>query len=177
AHTNSESEPNVTKYEQRMAENVAYTDNTRGGASRREANEQRQTTKQGWEEQSQSEPSRQREDVGDTEGIRREGWGEADGRTGQAHQQEQSQSEVWGEPSGSSADVAYAEGVYAQRQQDRQGQGQLGREGRWKSEPPVGRVANGIPNRVDRLKGLGNAIVPQIAMQIGLAIKGVNDAI
>jgi DNA (cytosine-5)-methyltransferase 1 len=35
----------------------------------------------------------------------------------------------------------------------------------------VGRVAHGIPKRVDRLKGLGNAIVPQLAMQIGLAIK------
>ena len=44
-------------------------------------------------------------------------------------------------------------------------------EGIWFAEPNVGRVANGIPKRVDRLKGLGNAIVPQIAMQIGLAIK------
>jgi DNA (cytosine-5)-methyltransferase 1 len=43
----------------------------------------------------------------------------------------------------------------------------------WLPEPPVGRVANGIPRRVDRLKGLGNAIVPQIAMQIGLTIKAV----
>ena len=41
----------------------------------------------------------------------------------------------------------------------------------WKPEPNVGRVAHGIPRRVDRLKGLGNAIVPQIAMQIGLTIK------
>ena len=41
----------------------------------------------------------------------------------------------------------------------------------WNVEPNVGRVANGIPKRVDRLKGLGNAIVPQLAMQIGLAIK------
>ena len=41
----------------------------------------------------------------------------------------------------------------------------------WAVEPDVGRVANGIPRRVDRLKGLGNAIVPQIAMKIGLAIK------
>ena len=41
----------------------------------------------------------------------------------------------------------------------------------WNVEPNVGRVATGIPKRVDRLKGLGNAIVPQIAMQIGLAIK------
>ena len=33
--------------------------------------------------------------------------------------------------------------------------------GNWKPEPDVGRVANGIPNRVDRLKCLGNAVVPQ----------------
>jgi DNA (cytosine-5)-methyltransferase 1 len=33
----------------------------------------------------------------------------------------------------------------------------------WNTEPAVGRVANGIPRRVDRLKGLGNSIVPQIA--------------
>tara|TARA_R110000782_G_scaffold40260_2_gene93033 strand:- start:345 stop:749 length:405 start_codon:yes stop_codon:yes gene_type:complete len=46
----------------------------------------------------------------------------------------------------------------------------------WDVEPNVGRVAYGIPSRVDRLKGLGNAIVPQIAMQIGLAIKeAMND--
>ncbi len=37
----------------------------------------------------------------------------------------------------------------------------------WIVEPGVGRVANGIPNRVDRLRGLGNAIVPQIAEWIG----------
>lgn len=40
----------------------------------------------------------------------------------------------------------------------------------WSSEPNVGRVAHGVSDRVDRLKGLGNAIVPQIAYQIGLAI-------
>ena len=41
----------------------------------------------------------------------------------------------------------------------------------WAVEPNVGRVAHGVPRRVDRIKGLGNAIVPQIAMKIGLAIK------
>jgi DNA (cytosine-5)-methyltransferase 1 len=35
----------------------------------------------------------------------------------------------------------------------------------------VGRVANGIPKRVDRLKGLGNAIVPQVAYEIMRRIK------
>lgn len=33
---------------------------------------------------------------------------------------------------------------------------------KWATEPSVGRVANGISRRVDRLKGLGNAVVPQI---------------
>lgn len=37
----------------------------------------------------------------------------------------------------------------------------------WAIEPDVGRVAHGVPARVDRLKGLGNAIVPQIAEWIG----------
>jgi DNA (cytosine-5)-methyltransferase 1 len=40
----------------------------------------------------------------------------------------------------------------------------------WRTEPDVGRVAHGVPNRVDRLKALGNAIVPQIAEIIGKAI-------
>jgi DNA (cytosine-5)-methyltransferase 1 len=37
----------------------------------------------------------------------------------------------------------------------------------WEVEPGMGRVANGIPDRVDRLKGLGNAVVPQVAEVIG----------
>ena len=45
----------------------------------------------------------------------------------------------------------------------------------WLAELRVGRVANGIPRRVDRLKGLGNAIVPQIAMRIGMTIKAIAD--
>ena len=37
----------------------------------------------------------------------------------------------------------------------------------WQVEPNVGRVVNGVPARVDRLKGLGNAVVPQVAEYIG----------
>jgi len=44
-------------------------------------------------------------------------------------------------------------------------------ESYWAVEPDVGRVANGIPSRVDRLKGLGNAIVPQVAALIMKRIK------
>jgi len=37
----------------------------------------------------------------------------------------------------------------------------------WATEPDVGRVADGVPSRVDRLRGLGNAVVPQVAELIG----------
>ena len=40
----------------------------------------------------------------------------------------------------------------------------------WEVEPSVGRVANGVSDRVDRLKGLGNAIVPQVAELVGALI-------
>lgn len=60
-----------------------------------------------------------------------------------------------------------------------EGQGQYSRnviEGRsyWQVEPTVGRVANGIPNRVDRIRGLGNAIVPQVAFEIFRAVRVLN---
>ncbi len=45
-----------------------------------------------------------------------------------------------------------------------------GNDCRWEPEPAVGRVVNGVPRRVDRLKGLGNAVVPQIPEIIGRAI-------
>ena len=44
------------------------------------------------------------------------------------------------------------------------------RGGPWTVEPDVGRVAHGIPSRVDRLRGLGNAVVPQVAEWIGRRI-------
>jgi hypothetical protein len=34
-----------------------------------------------------------------------------------------------------------------------------------------GRVANGVPKRVDRLKSLGNSLVPMIPYYIGMSIK------
>lgn len=44
------------------------------------------------------------------------------------------------------------------------------RSTRWSTEPDVGRVAHGIPNRVDRLRALGNAVVPPIPELIGQVI-------
>lgn len=45
----------------------------------------------------------------------------------------------------------------------------------WETEPSVGRVANGVSNRVDRIKSLGNAVVPQIPFIIGKAIVEVEN--
>jgi DNA (cytosine-5)-methyltransferase 1 len=40
----------------------------------------------------------------------------------------------------------------------------------WSVEPDVGRVAHGVPARVDRLRALGNAVVPQCAEFVGYRI-------
>lgn len=37
----------------------------------------------------------------------------------------------------------------------------------WSVEPDVGRVAYGVPRRLDRLRCLGNAVVPQLAQFLG----------
>ena len=56
-------------------------------------------------------------------------------------------------------------------QQSEQGWGKMGGEAEgcgesyrkwWSTEPDVGRVANGVANRVDRLKALGNGQVPRV---------------
>jgi site-specific DNA-cytosine methylase len=40
----------------------------------------------------------------------------------------------------------------------------------WAVEPDVGRVAHGVPSRVDRLKCLGNAVVPQVGEYVGRCV-------
>lgn len=129
------------------------------------------------------------ENVGDTENFGRDGRSKATGRTGAQSKQDQPQSEVRGEPSRPSEDVAYTQsiGVQGYRTSGEQiayshaGQeislcsGQRNSATQWETEPNLDRVVDGVPNRVDRIKGLGNAIVPQIAMNIGLCIKGMID--
>jgi DNA (cytosine-5)-methyltransferase 1 len=65
-----------------------------------------------------------------------------------------------------------------QRGEDQKWEGELGHsgcgspvhrqqdEGFWPVEPRICRVVDGIPNRTHRIKGLGNAIVPQVAYEI-----------
>ena len=46
----------------------------------------------------------------------------------------------------------------------------LKRSSHWKTEPRISRVVDGVPSRLDRLRCLGNAVVPQVAELIGRAI-------
>jgi DNA-cytosine methyltransferase len=107
------------------------------------------------------------EDVADTERLGQQGQGElerpgntaqdSDGQTGRPNDGRQgstgqghTQSELGG----------VADGIPTRLD------GHLGFE----REPNIPRVATGIPDRVNRLKALGNSIVPQIVYNIGLAI-------
>ena len=85
------------------------------------------------------------------------------------------------EPCGQCQDVAHPNGegwersIRSQERKQTFGgfnvQGENRRWGdHWVTEPDVGRVANGIPRRVDRLRGLGNAVVPQVAEYVGRLI-------
>jgi len=64
---------------------------------------------------------------------------------------------------GEDEQMADADGVHAQRQHKGSWETQLGRSCWWQSEPDVGRVANGVAARVDRLKAIGNGQVPRVA--------------
>jgi len=124
-------------------------------------------------------PENRHEDVANTKSMHSDG--------GRKHsQQGERQVSKLGESSGSN-DVADTDSKLGEAQHERsvlgkqntkgsaEGHSDEGLQGnwQWKPEPSVGRVAHGIPRRVDRLKGLGNAIVPQVAMRIGQTIKAV----
>ena len=50
------------------------------------------------------------------------------------------------------------------------------RGGGWGTEPRMGRILDGVSgrvHRVDRLKALGNAVVPQVAYHVGLKVREV----
>jgi len=119
------------------------------------------------------------DDVANTKGIT--------GRRGEVREQGRDRRpELHGEARGSdapNADSLNAQGQQPSNPDQEERQGQIERQTGsrdasrarfWPTEPAVGRVAHGIPSRVDRLKGLGNAIVPQIVTEIANAIHAMN---
>ena len=65
----------------------------------------------------------------------------------------------------------------AQHDEPRHGNSVCGTGREWRPEPDVGRVAHGIPRRVDRLRALGNAVVPQVVEVIGRAMMQQSEAL
>ena len=128
---------------------VAHANNTRDRTSRSRTDKNRKKEVKGWEEQSQSEPSRYSKDVANSCGSRRKV-----GIPEKGYRQEGNAEE----PDNDSHRLSGWQG-----------------KDNWTVEPTVGRVAHGIPNRVDRLKGLGNAVVPQIPAVLGRAILEVHN--
>ena len=76
-------------------------------------------------------------------------------------------------------DVAYAESseLQGQRRTAWGRRPEFGCSSWWPAEPNVGRVAHGVPSRVDRLKCLGNAVVPQQFYPIFQAIADIERGI
>jgi len=201
AHSNSNSQSDVTKHEQERlvadtesskrwprqepkqqkgdaprqsisngSSNVADTNNTRNRASKHETEQDRQTADEGRQEQPQSEFSRQRNNVADTESRVGKALNErclleqshTEGQTNR-HSDGSLQARAIGQPQPRMGDLA--DGLST-------GMDRFGKHDGFEVEPSdIPRVASGIKDRANRLKGLGNAIVPGIAMQIGLAIK------
>jgi DNA (cytosine-5)-methyltransferase 1 len=103
------------------------------------------------------------------------------GDNGRAAHDERWEGQSLSGPSGCGATMADASGFGQPRQGEpihtghsaADGEGETGQSVHdgvrnvWPPEPDVGRVADGIPARVDRLRALGNAVVPQVAEYVG----------
>lgn len=63
-------------------------------------------------------------------------------------------------PTGEGLFPATQSRIHSEKESGGTWDGEFERFGWWPTEPDVGRVAHGIPSRVDRLKCLGNAVVP-----------------
>lgn len=66
--------------------------------------------------------------------------------------------------------VGLAEGLQVHRKPLLDFQGRVSGEDHWATEPDVVRMVDGVSPAVDRIRGLGNAVVPQVAEWIGRRI-------
>ena len=149
--------------------NVADTDNARGRTSRSRIDRDRAQAVKGRNNKSQSGTSRRSADVADTdsiglEGQRAEQSAAGIGRSGQTVADNEF---IRDGQHRLTTDVA---GEGGQRDNHQRGEAADVIGQWWAIEPNVGRVAHGIPNRVDRLRCLGNAVVPQVAEYVGRLI-------
>ena len=158
---------------------VGYSEHDGSFASGDIGRVQRELNRQTQEVEQSAGSSSGAEAVGNAEDVRRNIRQDTE-REGSKDQQDKSQSGVRGKSVGSDKDVPNTDSKRSQgvgQKRDNEGSaGLCGGEARWEKsfwepEPAVGRVANGVPGRVHRLKQLGNSIVPQVAARILWAIK------
>ena len=180
AYADREGEPVSAVNEQRLERAVmGYAKHDGSSAVRDIGRVQREPDRKTQEIEQSEGSSSGAESVGNAENIRCDIRQDTE-REGSKDQQDKSQFGVWGEPSGSDKDVPNADSQRLQgvgQKRDDEGSAGLRRgEARWQKsfwepEPSVGRVANGVPGRVHRLRQLGNSIVPPVAARILWAIK------
>jgi DNA (cytosine-5)-methyltransferase 1 len=102
--------------------------------------------------------------VADTDSVGRERWS---GEQWQGRRHEPAD--------GSRGDVPHADSSTIQPRRIGWGARETSRPGWWSAEPDVGRVAHGVTSRMDRLRCLGNGVVPQCAELIGLRLRQLDE--
>mgnify|MGYP003652207421 CR=1 FL=1 len=148
AHSNSDSQSDVTEHGKQRQGQLGKSD-----VADADSNDGRHISST---KSSERETRLEHRRGGDGQPVRetKQNVADADSQRGRLRNTEWQNAEDAGQPSGNQRDNARGVGF-------------------WDVEPSVGRVAHGIPRRVDRLRGLGNAIVPQIAQRIGETIKSI----
>jgi DNA (cytosine-5)-methyltransferase 1 len=151
---------------------VSDTDNTRDRTQEHQVNKDGKKNIQGRQEHTQSKSSRHGADVANPESFKSREQTERQGRENTARRSDDSRgtkterTETVTDPNG--------KGLQGQRKKYKlpksKRKREIGGSSWWDIEPNVGRVAYGVPNRVFKLRALGNSIIPQIAQKIGYAI-------
>jgi len=154
------------------SKNIADTNNTRDRTSKHGTDTERTQEIEGWKKQSQSESGRYSPVISDTDKQGLQRCAETGNIAAYRKNAEEQPSRFYSNVADTNSAGLHVSGhepdVKAFSAKD-------GIELRswWTVEPDMGRVAYGVPRRVDRLKCLGNAVVPQQAYPIFKAISDV----
>ena len=140
---------------------VANSHNTRNRTPQYDCKQKQSKNKQEWKEHSQYKFSGQSKNVANSYGVN-----DAVGRVDRTIQETGGSVSIDERGSGTNAN-GFSQ---SSKNETLDSKKQFTNQNYWKTEPNVGRVVNGVPHRVDRLKALGNSLVPQIPFYIGQTI-------